>query len=246
MHCNLPYNGLMQEFLYIFGHGFCHQIPERSLVAGDLYFPVCARDTGIYIGLAAAIIACFAVYARAHPKPGNLAPWPVLAGLCCMIVPMAFDGLSSYLGLRETTNLIRYITGLLTGVGAGTVFAPLLLALRQDADPAARAFAAAPQLAAQLLLALGLGAAFYLTYPLLGAVATMVPVLSLLLAGVSLSLLILGQNQRFAPHGQPRRWLVAVLISLLIVLAVVLAFALLRYLLLDRWLGDSSLWLQLS
>ncbi|MDR2956609.1 MAG: DUF2085 domain-containing protein, partial [Coriobacteriales bacterium] len=104
----------LQDFIYLFGYGLCHQLPERSLEAGGIYFAVCARDTGTHIGFAAALIAAaiqFAWLRRANkPVPGNLPAVPAIVCLALLILPMAFDGLTSYIGLRETTNLIRYIT----------------------------------------------------------------------------------------------------------------------------------------
>ncbi|MDR1421309.1 MAG: DUF2085 domain-containing protein [Coriobacteriales bacterium] len=124
----------MQDFLTFIGHGFCHQIPARTFESGGLFFAVCARDTGIHLGIALAVLWAFALYARARIKPGDMPPAPILVILVLMVVPMAFDGISSYAGWRPTTNTIRFITGLLCGVAIGSLFAPFLMGLRRDAD----------------------------------------------------------------------------------------------------------------
>jgi hypothetical protein len=54
--------------------------------------------------------------------------WSYWVFLALALVAMAADGLSSYLGLRPTTDTIRLITGLAVGGG----LAPLLMSLLSD------------------------------------------------------------------------------------------------------------------
>jgi len=232
----------MQEFLYFFGHGFCHQLPERTLQAGGLYFSVCARDTGIYIGVLLSILATIIIYARQHPKPGNLPRWPLVVGIIALFIPMALDGVTSYAGWRETSNLLRYFTGLLAGIGTGTLMSPLLLAMRRDADTSLRAFDTPLTIALQLAMPLAAGMLFYLVHPQLGVASPLIALGAFLFFAVSLSLLGLGQSQRFAPRGHGRRWLLAVIIALLIVLAAVVVFGLFRHYVLDPLLDGQTVW----
>ncbi len=119
----------LQQILYFFGGGFCHQYAWRSLEAGGLYFPVCARDTGIYLGFIVALIVLLVLTLPQREKPTAFPPvWAVM--VCVVLaVPMVLDGASSYLGLRETNNLIRYITGYLCGTSLGVVVSGGILAL---------------------------------------------------------------------------------------------------------------------
>lgn len=48
-------------------------------------------------------------------KDKNLPPWPVLLINTFMFIPMFVDLLSISIGLREPTNNIRYLTGILGG-----------------------------------------------------------------------------------------------------------------------------------
>lgn len=72
--------------------------------------PVCARCFGIYLGLAAGLLIFLAGYRfLQHPMP-----LPALAGC---ILPLALDGTTQALLLRESTNSLRLATGVLAGTG---------------------------------------------------------------------------------------------------------------------------------
>jgi uncharacterized membrane protein len=115
----------MHETLFhALGFGLCHQLPERSFFAGGFQLPVCARDTGIYIGFALALVT-IAVLSRGR-RPTELPRWPVLAMIGIFVGVMAIDGITSYAGLRTTTNDIRLITGLITGWGMATITVPMI------------------------------------------------------------------------------------------------------------------------
>ena len=115
---------MLEEFLHWLGFGLCHQMPERSYVAGGLQAPVCVRDTGIYVGF----VIAFAVVALLHrgQRPSDFPHtyiWVVAAGF---VAAMGFDGVTSYLGLRSTTNELRLITGLGVGFSASILVFPML------------------------------------------------------------------------------------------------------------------------
>jgi uncharacterized membrane protein len=104
---------MLQGIFKAIGYGLCHQLPERSLFVGGLQLPVCARDTGIYLGFALGLVVV-ALLDRGR-RSRELPRWPVLALAGLFVLSMAIDGLTSYGGLRETTNAIRLATGLATG-----------------------------------------------------------------------------------------------------------------------------------
>ncbi len=88
---------------------FCHRIPDRTFKINKHYFPVCARCTGIYItGFAYFLIATFT---------------PIIYSLeliilaILLIIPMVIDGTSQLLDKRNSTNNIRFFTGLCAGIG---------------------------------------------------------------------------------------------------------------------------------
>lgn len=86
----------------------CHRIPERSFFIRGHQFPVCARCTGFYIGLITYLVWNF-IYG--HPYNLNLIIVSVI-----LIIPVAVDGFTQYLGFRESTNTLRFITGFLGGI----------------------------------------------------------------------------------------------------------------------------------
>lgn len=103
------------------GFGLCHQLPERSFFGGGHQLPVCARDTGIYLGFVLSVVLLQAI-GRRRSEPPSL---PVsLLGLG-LIGVMAFDGITSYAGLRSTSNDLRLITGLAAGFGMSLFATPI-------------------------------------------------------------------------------------------------------------------------
>jgi len=111
---------LLKEIIQLFnfiGSLVCHQRPERTLWVGGYYLPVCARDTGVCLGLLLGYTLLFFLRKKKAKGPPNL--FVTLA----MMAPLLIDSISQTIGLRESTNDIRLLTGLLFG----TALAPLLI-----------------------------------------------------------------------------------------------------------------------
>ncbi len=115
---------MLESFFTLIGYGLCHQLPGRSFFAGGFQLPVCARDTGIYAGFVASLVVLWLLHRGERPtRPPRL---PVLLLLAAFIGFMAVDGLTSYAGLRESTNTLRLVTGLLTGWSLAAITVPML------------------------------------------------------------------------------------------------------------------------
>ena len=96
----------------------CHQDPEHSWFLLGRQMAFCQRDTAIY----GSMLAAGLWYARHRDPRAGLPLWAYV--LLCL--PIALDGGTATLGVRESTPLLRTLTGLLFG-GATVYFVyPLL------------------------------------------------------------------------------------------------------------------------
>ena len=87
----------------------CHRIPERSFFIKGHQFPVCARCTGFYTGL-----AIFLVYNYFYPLEYTLNLFILSIFL---LIPVAIDGFTQLFELRESNNNLRFLTGFIGGIG---------------------------------------------------------------------------------------------------------------------------------
>lgn len=89
----------------------CHGIPRRCLTIWNTPMPICARCTAIYGGLFAGLLGFFVVpFVRE-----KVARWIMFVA----VTPMAIDGITQLLRLRESTNSLRLATGAAAGLTFG-------------------------------------------------------------------------------------------------------------------------------
>lgn len=100
------------DFMERMGSAVCHRLAERSLLFDEMQMPLCARCTGIYIG--AFFAFCF-FFLKKRMQAGKsfTVTQAVLTGLA--ILPVGVDGVGSYLGFWESSQLMRILTGSLVG-----------------------------------------------------------------------------------------------------------------------------------
>jgi len=103
---------------------FCHQIPSRSLFIAGLQLPLCSRCTAINLGLFLGYIWIFYRYKTRRFY------YNIFATLA-FLTPIVVDGLTQFLGFRESTNDIRIITGALAGIAAANALGYILLELKE-------------------------------------------------------------------------------------------------------------------
>lgn len=82
----------------------CHQIPERSFFYKEFQFPVCARCTGVIISAIIAIPLFF--FYKLDIR---------IAVLMSFI--MFLDWFIQFLKIKQSTNIRRFITGIIGGFG---------------------------------------------------------------------------------------------------------------------------------
>lgn len=88
----------------------CHQREERCFVIRGYLMPVCARCTGITLSFCT-VLVLLALNITIHP----------LAALAMLGVMCADWGLQA-LGIKESTNTRRFVTGLIGGFGMSYSF----------------------------------------------------------------------------------------------------------------------------
>ena len=97
--------------------------------------PSARGTTGLYVGF---VVAFLLIWLLHRPKRPRDLPGPAALIVCALFLgSMVFDGVTSYAGLRETTNMIRLLTGTMAGYSLAALVAPLLndeLWLRADAE----------------------------------------------------------------------------------------------------------------
>ena len=108
----LSHKGLKGIDMTIFT--FCHRRPERTLKLRGSYLPVCARCTGIYAGMFVFFLSQFFIEFNYGL---NLFFVSIL-----LMLPTTLDGTTQLLKLRESTNLIRLISGFICGIGCFMLF----------------------------------------------------------------------------------------------------------------------------
>ena len=122
--------------MYAVVHGICAQ--QHNIFLGGLQFPLCARNSGIYISV---VITVLYIWARGCGRAGRIPPLPVTATLGAFVLIMGVDGFNSmFLDMRAPylytpRNELRTLTGMGMGITIAVTLTLILnLALRKDVD----------------------------------------------------------------------------------------------------------------
>lgn len=185
---------MLQAVLDAIGFGLCHQLPERSLFGGGVRVPVCARDAGIYLGFAAALITLAVLH---RDRPSRAPSTAVNVVLALGVVAMAVDGLTSYTGLRGTTNELRLLTGLMTGFALAAWITPMLASALWRRPGPGRVLDGGKRLAIYLG---ALGASYVLIWyvaPYLGVLYPLLATLAIFVTFITVNLVIVTLLPRF-------------------------------------------------
>jgi len=116
----LSYFGLdaIAKPLFFSLHYVCAQIPSHSFYIFGHQLGLCARNLSIYSSM---FLGSLIFVLSKKSLPGI--PWWLWI---LMILPMALDGLTQMVGLRESTWELRLITGTLFGLGSAWFILPYM------------------------------------------------------------------------------------------------------------------------
>jgi uncharacterized membrane protein len=122
--------------MYAVVHGVCAQ--QHNIFLGDLQFPLCARNSGIYLSF---LLSTLYLYAIGRGRDSGIPPWPITATLLLFVAIMGVDGFNSLfvdLGrqpLYTPDNFVRTLTGMGMGIAIAVLLHLVLVnTLRKDAD----------------------------------------------------------------------------------------------------------------
>lgn len=112
----------MADFLntYVF-----HWVPSKAIWIGGHTLSWDARCAGLYIGYATGLI----YHLASERKAKRLPIWPILIFITLMFFPLPIDVYTVKYGLREPTNNLRCLTGLLFGAAASVYVYPAFITL---------------------------------------------------------------------------------------------------------------------
>jgi uncharacterized membrane protein len=111
------------------GYAICHRIAARSFLIDGMPMPLCARCTGIYLGVMTSFLVAVAA---GRTKVSRIPPIKVIVVLAIFVAIMGFDGVNSYIhlfpggtGLYEPHNWLRLVTGMFCGVAMFQLIFPV-------------------------------------------------------------------------------------------------------------------------
>jgi len=113
---------MFDSLMEMVGFSVCHQLDTRSLIFGRTVTPICSRCAGIYMGFVVAAVILFIMFRN---KQGDLPPLYVMVILAIFFMSTVIDGLASYFGIYMTNNIIRFVSGTLSGSSIMAVLYPV-------------------------------------------------------------------------------------------------------------------------
>lgn len=114
-----PIAGFFSDIIYDSLHRICHQRADRSFSLFGHKLGVCARCFGIHTGIfLATLLYPFIRSLEARETPSKHL-------LIASMIPMAIDGGTQLIGLRESFNELRFATGFLFGFTLGFYLVPV-------------------------------------------------------------------------------------------------------------------------
>jgi uncharacterized membrane protein len=104
--------------VYSMGDRLCHQRADRSLFINGNQMPFCTRCTAIWLGLAIGLGFMVLYAIELNEK--------FFVAIILSLIPIGVDGIGQLFGFWESTNVIRFITGLLAGMVCGVAIGVII------------------------------------------------------------------------------------------------------------------------
>lgn len=190
------------------GYALCHRITGRSFTIAGRQFPLCARCTGMYLGIALSFLV---VALAGRLRRADLPPLRVLLLLGLFVGLMGIDGLNSYSHffpeaphLYQPRNWLRLVTGTGTGLAMGLVLLPVLAQTLWHAPQWQAPVTSLREFGGLLLLATALIVLLLRNHPALSYVLAIVSAAGVILILSALNALLLLLILR--RDGRARRW----------------------------------------
>ena len=224
------------------GYAICHRIAERSFHTHDRPLPLCARCTGIYLGVITGLIY-FA--GRGRARASHLPPTKILIAMGVLGALYAFDGLNSYLSvfdfytpLYTPHNTLRLITGTTFGLAMITVVLPVFNSMAWNAPDTRAVLGGFGDMGLLYGIAAIVAALVLLDQPVLRAAFGVISAIGVVfMFGVigSVAFLITTRRENAARSG--RDLLLPALIGLVFAMGIIGVIDLVRYLFTGTWGG---------
>ncbi len=107
--CNKNEDITLSEYIFHLGFVPCHRKTERSFVFWGKQFPICARCMSILLGFLSIPILMFLSIKI-----------PFYYGVI-MVIPTFLDGFTQLKKWRKSNNFLRFVTGLIAGIGFSVI-----------------------------------------------------------------------------------------------------------------------------
>lgn len=224
------------------GYAICHRIAVRSFHTQDRPLPLCARCTGIYLGVITGLV--FLVQ-RGRGRSSGLPPTNLLLVMALSGAALAFDGLNSYLSLftfyrplYQPHNILRLVTGMGFGLAMISVMLPIFNSIAWAAPDSAPALRSFKEMGVIYGIGAGVCAAVLIDQPALRAVLGLISAVGVVLMfGVIGTVIFLIGTRRENTITRWRDLLLPVLAGVVFTFAVIGAIDAVRYWFTGTWEG---------